>query len=226
MRIKSLFLILPVLLFFSSQSFAQICSSSSQPYDVSGLNYSRMHGDDFKATPYDLPFIAADEHKLKYSQFWVNAEVLNIRSGPGLEYKIISETYFGEHVFAFAKKGQWIAIRPEFISEEHGVNMRPQWVNTKYLSALHIKERVNAEVLKKKCGFEAYGTYHKKINALPERYLRQLGNVYEPCTAVRNYLSNQRLPDQPHSYVQEYESWRKLQNDPNEYSPPPCYNSK
>jgi len=52
----------------------------------------------------DLPFIAHDGHKKKYSQFWVNTDVLNIRSGPSFTHRVISKTYLGNLVFAYAKK--------------------------------------------------------------------------------------------------------------------------
>ena len=186
-----------------------------------------MHGDDFKAISGDLPFILDDERRDHHSQFWVNAEVLNVRSGPSLKHRIISETYYGNHVFAFAKKGQWVAISPELILQQHGVDIRPRWVNMEYLSALQIKKQVNTSVLKNKCSFESYEKYLRKIrggmSSMSSQELVALQNIYEPCSAVKGYISQQQLKSRPHDYIHEYETWRQSHSEPDKYSSPSCY---
>jgi len=119
----------------------------------------------------------------------VNTDVLNIRSGPSFTHRIISKTYLGNLVFAYAKKGEWVAIRPEFTSAKHGIYTRPQWVNKNYLTAIHIKGQVDTEVLKGKCSFAAYGTYPVKIRERSEKGLSELASAYDACGAVRVYLS-------------------------------------
>jgi len=87
-----------------------------------------MQGSHFKDISEDLPFVARNERKPRYSQFWINTDVLNVRTGPGREYKIKSKTFFGNLVFAYAK-----------------------------LSADSIYKQVGIDVLKKQCSFRQYG---------------------------------------------------------------------
>ena len=183
-----------------------------------------MDGDEFKTISGDLPFIADDEFRPRYSQFWVNADVLNIRSGPTLGSEIISETYFGSYVFAYAKTGEWVAISKAMIAEEFGINTPARWVNMKYLSAKHIKEQVNTSVLKNKCSFKAYEAYLRKLRG--GRSLQKLArrqNIYLPCGAVNVYISQQHLKSRPHDYIHEYETRRQSHSNPDKYSAPFCY---
>jgi len=225
MGLKSLLFALPVSLALFSEASAQIsCWMSNYPYGESGR--PRMHGNDFKAVSNDLPFIAHDEHRLRYSQFWVSADVLNIRSGPDLTHSVISEIYQGNLVFAYAKKGDWVAIRPEYAQPEQDIYIPPRWVHKNYLSALTIDAQVDTDVLKGKCSFTAYGRYYHKIRKRSKKRPNELARVYDACTAVRAYLNEQQLLGQPHDYVHDYETWRRSQNNPDEFSPAPCYRPK
>lgn len=217
MKVAPIFLIISLAV--SGNAYGQICSISHYPYGWS--NRPIMHGSKLKISSNDLPFIKSEGRK-RHSEFWVNADVLNVRSGPSLKHTIISETYYGNLVFAYAKEGEWIAIRSA--SNLGEIDIQPQWVNIKYLSANRINEQVDTQLLKAKCSFSAYGTYPSKINKLPIHDLRQLSNVYDTCKEVRNYLQHQQLLERPHSYVYDYETWRKSQKTPDEYSSPPCYN--
>jgi len=206
------------LLLLSGEAFGQICSISHYPYGFVGKNRPRMHGDKFKDIAEDLPFISEGEGKQRYSEFWVAANVLNVRSGPSLNNDIISETYYGNLVFALAKKGDWVAIRRSFTIDD--VDVLPQWVHIKYLSSNRIDEQVETKILKAKCSFLAQGTYIKHI----KDYSFRLANNYTPCSEVRSYLNHQQLLGKPHNYVQEYDIWRKSQNDPANYSVFNCQN--
>ena len=224
MRIKSLLIGFFVSLSCFYQASAQICGMSRSPYNPTGLNHSRMHGDDFKAISYDLPFFPDTAYKARYSQFWVKAEVLNVRSGPSLEHEIISETYLGHNVLAFAKAGDWVAI--SYPRAFGSIKLKPKWVHIGYLSSKPIHERVKIEVLKRKCSFVEYGTYSRKLEGSSERSFKQRVNTYDPCKEVGGYLSALRLRSERHDYEHVYETWRQLQNNPDDYSPPPCYPSK
>ena len=118
-----------------------------------------MHGDELLAISDDLPFILkADQivakagQKSIYSYFWINADVLNIRSGPGLEHEIVSETYYGNRVSIFAKKGDWVAITKGV--KYKNTDVKPTWVHLNYLSADRINQQVDTQVLRDKCSFK------------------------------------------------------------------------
>jgi len=206
------------LLLLSSEAFGQICSISHYPYGFVGKNRPKMHGDKFKNITEDLPFIPEGEGKQRYSQFWVKENVLNVRSGPSFNHDIISETYYGNLVFALAKQGDWVAIRRSITIDD--IDVLPRWVHIKYLSSNRIDEQVDTQILKAKCNFLAQGTY---INNIKDLSLR-LANTYSPCGSVRSYLNRQQLLGESHNYVQEYDVWRKSQKDPVKYSVFNCQN--
>ena len=183
---------------------------------------TKMHGDELLAISDDLPFILkADQivakagQKSIYSYFWINADVLNIRSGPGLEHEIVSETYYGNRVSIFAKKGDWVAITKGV--KYKNTDVKPTWVHLNYLSADRINQQVDTQVLRDKCSFKTYGELDiNKLYSYPH-------NTYRPCVSVLGYLNNQRwLSGTPHTYWQEYEVWRKSQEFPESYNYPSC----
>jgi len=224
MSSKLLPFFLPVSLAIFSDATAQTpCYMSNYPYGEGGASSLQIHGTDFEAMDHDIPFLAHSAHKQRYSQFWVNADVLNVRSGPSLTHTVVSETFLGNHVFAYAKKGEWVAIRPGSLSAKQGSVVRTHWVNKNYLSATRIEEQVETNVLKGKCSFAAFGTYARNIKKVSEKNSKKLANVRDVCSAIRAYLSHQHLLSQPHAYVHEYETWRKSQNNPNDFSPAACY---
>ena len=212
--LASIFLLLAV----PGEAFGQICGISHYPYGFASSNRPIMNGDDFKAVSTDLPFISEDERKQRYAQFWIAADVLNIRSGPGLDYDIISETYYGNLVFALAKRGDWVAIRRSKIID--GIEILPRWVHVKYLSSSRIQEQVGIEILKAKCDFLEQGTYRNTINDFSYR----LANDYSPCGSVSGYLNELQLLRRPHIYVKQYTVWRKSQKNPAKYSVFNCQN--
>ena len=177
-----------------------------------------MHGSELLAISDDLPFILkADQivakagQKSIYSYFWINADVLNIRSGPGLENEIVSETYYGNRVSIFAKKGDWVAITKGVKYKK--TDIKPTWVNLNYLSANKIKQQVDTKVLQGKCSFKTYGELDiNKLYSYPD-------NTYRSCASVLRYFRDQRrLSGKPHNYWQEYEVWRKSQDLPESYN--------
>jgi len=89
---KLSYLALSICLLFPQTALGQICSMSRPMGDHRGLNWSLMHGRDLKASDKDYPFLDQNAGRNRYAQLWVNADVLNIRSGPALEYEIISES--------------------------------------------------------------------------------------------------------------------------------------
>ena len=212
--LTSIFLILA----FSGEAFGQICRISNYPYGFASSNRPMMSGDEFKGVSTDLPFIPEGERKQRYAQFWVTADVLNIRSGPSLDYDIISETYYGNLVFALAKQGDWVAIRRGLTIDS--IDVLPGWVHVKYLSSSRIQEQVDIEILQAKCNFLEQGTHINKTKDFSFR----LANVYSPCGSVRAYLNELQLLRTPHKYVKEYSAWRKSQTDPAKYSVFNCQN--
>ena len=215
MKIKLLFLALYLSL--SRDAHAQICNMSHYPYGWGMMNRPIMHGSEFKSALQDLPFIEAERGKsTRYSQFWVTADVLNIRSGPSLEHEVISETYFGNLVFALAKEGNWVAIRSGHTVDD--IDVLPRWVHIKYLSSTRINEQVDIELLKRKCSFVAQGTYIKSIKDWSVR----ISNGYHPCKAISSYLTHQRLLGSRHAYELEYRKWRQSQSNPDNYSQVGC----
>lgn len=194
----------------SDNAYAQICSISEYPYGFAGSNRPRMHGDDFKAVPNDLPFIAKTEHRPRYSEFWINTDVLNIRTGPSLEHEIQSETYYGNLVFAYAKIGDWVAISTGLTYDD--IEMKPKWVKIEYLSTKRIEEQVVTEVLKRKCSFRQLG------ESSAEHSLNDAqNNIFNACGAVVNYLTEQNYLSKIHPYYDEYYSWRRSQKNPENY---------
>lgn len=211
---KLSYLFLSVCLLFPQIALGQICGVSSPLGDVSGLNWSLMQGRDLKNSDKDYPFLDQDARRNRYAQFWVDADVLNIRSGPELNYQIISETYLGDHVFAFAKQGEWVAI-------SHPVNLDefkrgPRWVHLSHLSADRISSRIESERLQQKCSFHAMGTYKTTTDfTAPE--------TYNTCDALRGYLWHQNvILDREHPYSIEYKAWRLEQDNPEEFRQPFC----
>lgn len=179
---------------------------------------TKMHGSELLAISDDLPFILkADQivakagQKIIYSYFWINTDVLNIRSGPGLEHEIVSETYYGNRVSIFAKKGDWVAITKGVKYKK--TDIKPTWVNLNYLSANKIKQQVDTKVLQGKCSFKTYGELDiNKLYSYPD-------NTYRSCASVLRYFRDQRrLSGKPHNYWQEYEVWRKSQDLPESYN--------
>ena len=204
-----------------SRKFKQRClPGPTTPFFL--RSQTKMHGSELLAISDDLPFILkADQivakagQKSIYSYFWINADVLNIRSGPGLEHEIVSETYYGNRVSIFAKKGDWVAITKG--AKYKNTDVKPTWVNLNYLSANKIKQQVDTKVLQGKCSFKTYGELDiNKLYSYPD-------NTYRPCASVLRYLRNQRrLSGSPHTYWQEYEVWRKSQVLPESYNYPSC----
>lgn len=170
------------------------------------MDRPQMHGDQFKAIAKDMPFVAKGPGRRRYSQFWINTDVLNIRSGPSLDHDILSETYYGNLVFAYAKKGKWVAIERGFKSE-HG-EIKQQWVHIDYLSSNRIKEQVDSKVLEKKCSFKYYAYMdYDNFRTLPHGSNR-------PCAPVLKYLTEQVYLRRDHEYTASYEVWRKAQKFP------------
>ncbi len=202
-----------VSLSMSGRAFGQICSISSYPYGR--LNDPRMQGSQFKDISEDLPFIAQNEGTPRYSQFWINTDVVNVRTGPSIEYDIKTKTYFGNLVFAYAKTGDWVAIQPGYSNDD--VNIEPQWVHKKYLSSERIHEQVGIEILKKQCSFRQYG----ESNSEQQRHDVQ-NNILNACSAVTDYLIQQRLLSKTHKYYDEYFNWRSAQKTPETYRSLPC----
>jgi len=181
--------------------------------DVSGLNWSLMHGRDLKSSDKDYLFLNQEARRNRYAQFWVDVDVLNIRSGPGLEHEIISETYLGHHVFAFAKQGEWVAVSPPIDTD---VFKRDQtWVHLSYLSSTRINDQIDINTLKRKCAFRDMGRkVTANLNAPPS---------YSPCASVRNYVWQQNfMMGREHPYSIEYKAWRLEQDNPEEIRQPFC----
>lgn len=219
-KMKMMFFLIATSLALAENAHGQICSMSHYPYGWGMMNRPVMHGSKFKAVSKDLPFIDVEKRQSsRYAQFWVRADVLNVRSGPGLSHAIISETYYGNLVFAQAKQGDWVAIRRGLIIED--IDVMPRWLHMDYLSSNPINEQIETHLLKAKCDFAAHGTYLSNIKDFSVR----LSNIYNPCGSVRNYLSHQQLLGKPHNYVQEYGLWRRSQKNPEMYSPPSCQKS-
>ena len=200
--------------------FKHRCLLGSRPFSAG--SQTKMHGSELLAISDDLPFILkADQNfakagkKIIYSYFWINTDVLNIRSGPGLEHEIVSETYYGNRVSIFAKKGYWVAITNRM--KYKNTDTKPTWVHLKYLSANRIKQQVDTKVLQGKCSFKTYGELDSnKLYSFPL-------NTYRPCASVLRYFRDQRrLSGKPHNYWQEYEVWRKSQDLPESYNYPSC----
>lgn len=204
-----------LLLSFSESAFGQICGMSEYPYGFAGSNRPKMHGTDFKNISGDLPPIAETEHKRRYSQFWINTDVLNVRTGPGLEYEIISEEYYGNLVFAFAKTGDWVAIGLGITRDNYTIN--PKWVHIKYLSSKRIEKQVSTEVLRRKCSFRQYGESSSAMNLQDSQ-----NNIFNACAAVTNYLILQNYLSKTHDYYDEYFNWRSLKKNPENYRNLPC----
>ncbi len=204
MNAKVLVLSILVFLSMSGRAFGQLCSISSYPYGC--CNSPKMHGNEFKAMSVDLPFIDKQELKTRYSQFWINTDVLNVRIGPSLEYKIKSRTFYGNLVFAYAKIGDWVAIAPGLSNDDFKIE--PKWVHIRYLSAKRIEEQVDTEVLKKQCSFRQYGESNT--------------NISDSCSAVVKYLQHQKMLSRSHDYYDKYFRWRNSQDNPESYRNLPC----
>ena len=210
MKMKVILISFLMSLSFGGNSDAQISCIPPPLHDLTGLNHTRMHGSILKQTSFDLPFIDEVESKLKYSQLWINTDVLNVRTGPSSKDSIITEVYFGQRVFAYAKKGDWVAIlRP--VSTEN-VKWGARWVNIRYLSSQPIKEQVGLKVLKRKCSFKKHRNYN------PSKAISDAENkILNSCSAVRTYLRHQRCQFTAHPYEKEYENWRRSQTNPDIY---------
>jgi len=174
-----------------------------------------MQGSHFKDISEDLPFVVRNERKPRYSQFWINTDVLNVRTGPGPEYNIKSKTYFGNLVFAYAKTGDWVAIDRGYSYD--GVNIKPKWVHIKYLSADRIHKQVGIDVLKKQCSFRQYGE-----SSIEQQLYDVQNNIFNACGAVTNYLAQQKLLSKTHEYYYDYYNWRSAQENPESYRSLPC----
>jgi len=172
-----------------------------------------MQSQDFKSSDKDYPFLDQDARRNRYAQFWVDADVLNIRSGPGLEYEILSETYSGGHVFAFAKQGDWVAVSIPISLD--GFKRVPRWVHLSHLFPNRIDDQIDINTLKRKCSFQNMGRkVTVNLNAPPS---------YSPCVAVGNYVWQQNVMlAQEHPYSIEYKAWRLEQDNPEEYRQPFC----
>lgn len=192
-------------------AFGQICGISEYPYGFASEGRPITNGGQLLEMRRDLPFIENDRRN-RYSEFWVTAGVLNIRSGPGLQHGVLSQTYFGNHIFVYAKRGDWVAITKDF--EHKGQKLPARWINIKFLSPRRITNQVDIEVLKGQCGFEAFGRR--------TRVLSFSQNKYDPCFAVYNYLMHQNWLSKKHVYSKKYEDWRQLQQDPDLYWKPHC----
>lgn len=192
MKMKSILLIFPLSLSFYSDAIGQICSVSEYPYGFAGGNFPLMHGSKFMTVSEDLSFIGDDKRKNRYSQFWINADVLNVRSGPNLQHNIISETYHGNLVFAFAKKGEWVAISKGY--SNNNIEVQPEWVSIRYLSPNQISKQVDTSVLQNKCSFKTYGELDLKT------FYNRTHGTYSSCAAVLKYLRQQHLLSVGHSY--------------------------
>jgi len=142
--------------------------------------------------------------------YWITADVLNIRSGPGEEYEIVSETYYGNWVSFYGKHGDWVAISPHMRSKnfERGSH----WVNRKYLSSKQIRHQVNREILERKCSYEDYG----KLYSAPGRRIET--GKYDSCLAVKRYLRTQSTYFRRHPYEEKYLVWRNAQDNPGLYT--------
>ena len=215
MRLKLIITSLLISLSLTDSAFGQICSVSEYPYGFASINYPRMHGSHFKDLTKDLPFVARNERKPRYSQSWINTDVLNVRTGPGPEYNIKSRTYFGNLVFAYAKTGDWVAIDRDYSYD--GVNIEPKWVHIKYLSADRIRKQVGIDVLKKQCSFRQYGE-----SSIEQQLYDAQNNIFNACGAVTNYLTQQKLLSKTHEYYDDYYNWRSSQGNPESYRSLPC----
>lgn len=192
---------IPLIIFFfcaaATQSWAQICSISHFPYGWSNVNRPEMNGDLFKATTIDIDFKNTETRSQRpYSEYWVEADVLNIRSAPSVSAPILQQTYKGAHYFAFAKKGDWVAISKPI------TNSDTKWVHQNYLSARRLQELVSSKILEQRCGF---------IN-LAKNY--DIIRTDFKCLSVHQYLSRQALYSKPHPYQKDFNDWVKNQSDP------------
>jgi len=196
----------------------EMCAQPDYPYGWKLTNTPRMHGLDFLALPDELPFLEGSLPR--YSRFWVDTDVLNVRSGPGHQHEIVSKTFYGNLEFVYARKGDWVAISPSF--KLKNIVSKPEWVHIKYLSANRIDEQVSQDVLKSKCNFQTYGKLDKdKFYIHP--YKTHPYPIDKLCVSVLKYLRHQRLlSGKAHKYWQDYEAWRKSQKFPEEYNPQSC----
>lgn len=212
---KSILAAVLLSLALSESALGQICGVSEYPYSFAGSNYPRMNGHEFKAISVKLPFVAETERRPRYSQFWINTDVLNVRAGPGFEYEITSETYYGNLVFAYAKTGDWVAIGKGFSYDD--IKIKPKWVHINYLSPKRIEAQVDVETLKNKCGFRQYGESN-----IDRRLHDSRNNLYNACGSVINYLIQQKFLSKSHNYYDEYFHWRSVQKNPENYEVLPC----
>lgn len=211
------FLIGIICVCFPIQAYGQICSISEYPYGFMSSDRPKMHGNTFKDISGDVPFTQNKGAGSRYSEFWINANVLNVRSGPGLGHDIITQTYFGNLVFAYAKRGDWVSIRPRGSFQK--IEAPSEWVHVNYLSATRISNQVDTDILKSKCSFERYANSGPEgTNASQDKSMG--------CKSVLNYLSKQRWLSRKHTYWQEYEAWRSRQENPETYRPVPCSRAK
>lgn len=210
---KLSYLILSICLLLPQTALGQICSMSRPMGDLRGLNWSLMHGQELKQSGKNYPFLDQEAQRNRYAQFWVDADVLNIRSGPGMEYPIISETYLGHRVFAFAKQGEWVAVSPPIDFDV--LKRDPTWVHLDHLSPTRINDQIVINRLKRKCSFQNMGRkVAVNLNAPPS---------YSPCDAVQSYLWHQKvIQDREHSYSSEYKAWRLEQDYHEEIRLPFC----
>ena len=195
------------------RQFRAYCYDQDYPYGKWSLNQPRMHGLKFLALSDELPFL--EETYPRYSQFWIDTDVVNVRSGPSQQHEIVSETYYGNLEFIYARKGDWVAISPPYKSKHTELNSG--WVHMKYLSANRITGQVAPSVLKGKCDFQTYGKLEK------EKLFSHAYHTNSLCASVLKYLRHQRLlSGKAHTYWQEYEAWRISQKFPEKYNPQLC----
>lgn len=199
-------------LFFSTEAAAQICGISHYPYGYLNMNRLNRGGIEFLKIETDLPFFDESQGRTNYGQLWIEADVLNVRSGPGLEHGVVSEHYFGDLVFAHAKLGDWIAIDQGI--QVQGFERPPYWVNIKYVSAQRISNQVEAQILEKRCPFQAFAAL--KFQWPPKT------KGHDPCNSVHSYLTRQRWLSKDHAYAAGYETWRMAQDNPDEMRKLPC----
>ncbi|MBR6033585.1 MAG: SH3 domain-containing protein [Clostridia bacterium] len=86
--------------------------------------------------------------KLDFSTGIVTASVLNVRSGPGTSYKIITQAYKNEYIRIFAKIGNWYVVQTDkdfvgAVNKEYVKAIYPQKQETK--SANEDEKTINTD---------------------------------------------------------------------------------
>ena len=85
-------------------------------------------------------FAMTNYEETNFQTGMVTANALNVRQGPGFNYKVISKVYKNQYIRVFAKIGVWYVIQTD--NDIIGV------VNENYLKPIYQTDSVNTEIVK------------------------------------------------------------------------------